>query len=77
VRRRIAGSAATWPLAARKQQPQRVRRIGVLMNYASDNPEGQARLDLFLKGLDDASTRLKRAFADCRCWLHSGIRIWK
>ncbi len=39
----LLGSAATaWPIAARAQQGERVRRIGVLMNYASDDAEGQA-----------------------------------
>jgi ABC-type uncharacterized transport system substrate-binding protein len=32
------------PLAARAQRVERVRRIGVLMNLAADDPEGQARL---------------------------------
>ena len=35
-------AAAAWPLAARAQQPERMRRIGVLMSVA-DGPEGQAR----------------------------------
>ena len=39
------------PLAARAQQGERVRRIGVLMNVAADGPEGQARLAAFVKGL--------------------------
>src|SRR3974390_1993712 len=46
----IAGSAA-WPLAARAQQPERMRRIGVLMPFAKDNPEGQARNAAFLQEL--------------------------
>jgi ABC-type uncharacterized transport system substrate-binding protein len=45
------GGAAAWPLAARAQQPQRMRRIGVLMNLASDDAEGQARLAAFHQGL--------------------------
>jgi putative tryptophan/tyrosine transport system substrate-binding protein len=45
------GGAAAWPLAAEAQQPERVRRIGVLMNRRADNPEGQDRLAAFHKGL--------------------------
>jgi putative ABC transport system substrate-binding protein len=43
----LAGTA-TWPLAARAQQPDRMRRIGVLQQYAESDPEGQARLAAFL-----------------------------
>ena len=46
------GSAATWPLTARAQQPG-VRRIGVLANLASDNAEAQARIGAFLQGLQE------------------------
>ena len=38
----LVGGAATWPLSARAQQPERMRRIGVLMNRAADDTEGQA-----------------------------------
>ena len=47
----LVGSAAVWPLTVRAQQAQRVRRIGVLMPFAKDNPEGQARIEAFLKEL--------------------------
>src|SRR5215468_2961397 len=47
----LGGTAAAWPLAARAQQPSQVRKIGVLMNLASDDAEGQARLAAFHQGL--------------------------
>jgi ABC-type uncharacterized transport system substrate-binding protein len=47
----IAGSAAAWPFAARAQQPERMRRIGVLMASAADDPPAQARIAAFLQGL--------------------------
>ena len=47
----LGGAAAAWPLAARAQQGERMRRIGVLMNLTADDPEGQARIAAFLQGL--------------------------
>jgi len=47
----LGGAAAGWPFAARAQQGERMRRIGVLMNLAADDPEGQARIAAFLQGL--------------------------
>jgi putative ABC transport system substrate-binding protein len=46
------GGAAAWPLVARAQQQERVRRIGVLINLAEDDPENQARLAGFRYGLE-------------------------
>ena len=47
------GGAAAWPLAARAQETDRVRRIGALMSMSADDPEGQARLAGFLQGLQE------------------------
>ena len=47
----LGGASVAWPLAARAQQPDRMRRIGVLMNLAADDPDSQARIGAFLQGL--------------------------
>jgi putative ABC transport system substrate-binding protein len=47
----LGGAAAAWPLAARAQQGERVRRIGALMGYPESDPEGQARVAAFRDGL--------------------------
>jgi ABC-type uncharacterized transport system substrate-binding protein len=47
----LLGGAVAWPLAARAQQAERVRRIGILMAAAADDPEFQARMAAFLQGL--------------------------
>jgi hypothetical protein len=46
--------AAAWPLAARAQQAERMRRIGVLMAMTADDPESQARLAAFAQGLQQS-----------------------
>jgi putative tryptophan/tyrosine transport system substrate-binding protein len=48
----LVGGGAAWPLVARAQQSDRVRRIGVLMGFAEDDPEMKARLAGFRQGLE-------------------------
>ena len=46
------GGAAAWPLAARAQQRERMRRIGVLILYPENDSEGQLRATAFRQGLE-------------------------
>jgi hypothetical protein len=59
----LGGTAAAWPLAARAQPGERMRRIGVLLPAAADDPVFQARLAAFYQGL--AHHELKEA-STCR-----------
>ncbi|MGA7208191.1 MAG: ABC transporter substrate-binding protein, partial [Pseudolabrys sp.] len=47
----IGGASATWPLAGRAQQPDRMRHIGVLMAHAESDPEFQTYVSAFREGL--------------------------
>jgi len=48
----LLGGAAAWPLAARAQQVERMRRVGVLMLYPENDPQGQLRATAFRQGLE-------------------------
>jgi putative ABC transport system substrate-binding protein len=48
----LGGAAAAWPRAAHAQQPERLRRIGVLSNLAEDDPESKVRIAAFLKVME-------------------------
>ena len=49
----LGGAAAAWPLAARAQQSDRMRRIGVLMPLAEGNQEARTLVAAFVKGLQE------------------------
>jgi putative ABC transport system substrate-binding protein len=48
----VLGGATAWPLATHAQQPGPMRRIGVLMPFAKDDAEGQARVTAFIQELE-------------------------
>ena len=64
------GGATAWPWAARAQQPERMRRVGVLLGLAANDPEGQARIGAFLQTLqqlgwtDGRNIQILRRFTD-------------
>jgi putative ABC transport system substrate-binding protein len=66
----LGAAAATWPLTARAQQPDRMRRIGLLLPFSRNNAELQAELAVFKKGLQEAgwtegrNVRLEPRFTD-------------
>jgi hypothetical protein len=59
----LVGGAAAWPLAASAQQSERMRRVGVLIQFAESNPEGQARVAAFREELQRLGTMITRAIA--------------
>src|SRR5215813_4280344 len=56
----LGGAVAAWPLAARAQQRERMRRIGVLLPATADNREFQPRLGAFLQGLQQSGWSIGR-----------------
>ena len=75
----LGGAAAGWPLAARAQH-ERMRRIGVLVPYAENDPEAKARFAAFLQGLqqsgwtDGGNVRIDAQRAGYRAQLAGGVR---
>jgi putative tryptophan/tyrosine transport system substrate-binding protein len=64
----IAGTATVWPRVGHAQQDQRMRRVGVLMNLAADDMEGQARLTAFVQALSDLGWNNESTIQIETCW---------
>ena len=56
----LGGAAAAWPLAARAQQRERMRRVGVLMNIAADDADAPVRVAAFAQGLQELGWTIGR-----------------
>jgi putative tryptophan/tyrosine transport system substrate-binding protein len=66
----LLGGAAAWPLAARAQQAERVRRIGVLSNPGPDDAEMQSRNAVFVQALQDLGWNVGRNLHIDYRWSH-------
>jgi putative ABC transport system substrate-binding protein len=71
----MGGAAATWPLAARAQQGEPTRRIGVLMNRAADDPEGQASVAAFQQALQQLGWSDGRNVRIDIRWSHNDVDL--
>src|SRR6516164_11837381 len=49
----VAGAAAIWPVSMHAQQPEQIRRIGVLMNIAENDPEAAVRVSVLVQALKE------------------------
>ena len=68
----LGGASAAWPLLARAQQRERVRRIGVLSSVPADDPEIQARMAAFHQGLQETGWIVGRTVRIDYRWSHAG-----
>src|SRR5215468_8883185 len=73
----LLGSAAALPLAARAQQPERVGRVGVLMNLAADDPEGLARFAVFVQELQQLGWNEGRNMRIDHRWAGGSVDLFR
>ena len=74
----VGGGAAAWPLAVRAQQPERMKRIGVLMLLAEDDPEAKIRIAAFIEGLEQSDWSVGRnVLIDIRWGVADAVRSRK
>ena len=64
----LGGAAAAWPLVAPAQQPERMRRIGVLMSIAADDAAAPARIGALSQGLAELGWTIGRNLRLGYCW---------
>jgi hypothetical protein len=62
----LLGTAAAWPLAARAQQVERVRRVAVLMNATAEEPEAQSYVAAFQQGMQEFGWSVGRNLRQCK-----------
>jgi putative tryptophan/tyrosine transport system substrate-binding protein len=65
----LGGAAVAWPLSARAQQGSRMKRIGVLMQFAENDPVATAQLSGFMQGLTQLAGS-SSGECDCLRWEH-------
>jgi ABC-type uncharacterized transport system substrate-binding protein len=73
----LLGSAAAWPVAAGAQQPERMRRIGVLMGTPVDDPEGQERYAAFVQGLGHLGWTVGRNIRIDTRWVPGDANLYR
>jgi putative tryptophan/tyrosine transport system substrate-binding protein len=64
----VAAAATAWPLTARAQQPDRVRRIGVLIALGEDDPQGQQQAQTLLQSLQELGWKRGTNLEVDLCW---------
>jgi len=73
----LGGATAAWPFVARAQQPERVGRVGVLMNLAADDPEGLARFAVFVQELQQLGWNEGRNMRIDHRWAGGSVELFR